>query len=160
MSTTLSASLLQQTAHDASSNPSRLRQTKTLRGCSWFSGRITTVAPASSPVPSPETFHSLAAMPVNVERAEAPGSNPHLQNLPGGQRRVPIRNFRPTPSPHLRRASPRGASSRCRYRTRARNLTMEQESSIRALAGTKSLRSLAADFDVSHKTIRALVRQE
>jgi hypothetical protein len=42
----------------------------------------------------------------------------------------------------------------------ARRLTPEQEVSIRALAGTRSLRSLAAEFGVSHETIRAVVRQE
>ncbi|HZA92584.1 MAG TPA: hypothetical protein VE420_08150 [Gemmatimonadales bacterium] len=45
-----------------------------------------------------------------------------------------------------------------RYRTRARRLTPEQELAIRVLAGTKSLRSLAAEFGVSHETIRAVVR--
>jgi DeoR/GlpR family transcriptional regulator of sugar metabolism len=31
---------------------------------------------------------------------------------------------------------------------------------IRALAGTRSLRALAADFGVSHETIRAVLRQK
>ena len=44
-----------------------------------------------------------------------------------------------------------------RYRVRARKLTPEQESTIRALAATKSLRSLAADFGVSHETVRAVL---
>ena len=39
---------------------------------------------------------------------------------------------------------------------RARKLTPAEESTIRALAGTKSLRSLAADFGVSHETVRAV----
>ena len=43
-----------------------------------------------------------------------------------------------------------------RYHLRARKLTTEQESVIRAMATTKSLRSLAADFGVSHETIRAI----
>jgi len=36
-------------------------------------------------------------------------------------------------------------------------LTLSQESEIRALARTKSLRSLAADFGVSHETVRAVL---
>ena len=38
-----------------------------------------------------------------------------------------------------------------------RKLTVEQHAAIRALAATKSLRSLAADFGVSHETIRAVL---
>jgi hypothetical protein len=44
-----------------------------------------------------------------------------------------------------------------RYRARARRLTPEQEASIRALAATKSLRELAAEFGVSHETIRSIL---
>ncbi len=39
-----------------------------------------------------------------------------------------------------------------------RKLSLDQESAIRTLAQTKSLRSLAADFGVSHETVRAIVR--
>ena len=39
-----------------------------------------------------------------------------------------------------------------------RRLSADQRSAIRGLAGTKSLRSLAADFGVSHETVRAVVR--
>jgi transposase len=46
------------------------------------------------------------------------------------------------------------------YRSRARKLTAEQESAIHALAETRSLRTVAADFGVSHETIRAVLRQE
>src|SRR5215203_4289530 len=42
---------------------------------------------------------------------------------------------------------------------RARKLTLEQASVIRAVGYTKSHRSLAADFGVSHETIRAVIRQ-
>jgi hypothetical protein len=52
-----------------------------------------------------------------------------------------------------------GASARPRYRTRTQKLTTDQDTTIRALAGTKSLRTLAADFDVSHETIRAVIRE-
>ena len=43
-----------------------------------------------------------------------------------------------------------------RYSVRARKLTPTEEAAIRALAATKSLRALAADFGVSHETIRAV----
>ena len=43
-----------------------------------------------------------------------------------------------------------------RYARRARRLTPTEESKIRALAATKSLRSLAADFGVSHETVRGV----
>ena len=39
-------------------------------------------------------------------------------------------------------------------------LPADQVATIRALAGTKSLRSLAADFNVSHETIRTALRKE
>jgi hypothetical protein len=42
---------------------------------------------------------------------------------------------------------------------RARNLTLEQEFNVPALAGTKSLHSLVADFGGSHETIRTVLRQ-
>ena len=43
---------------------------------------------------------------------------------------------------------------------RVRKLTPDRIAAIRAQAGSKSLRSLAADFQVSHETIRAVVRQK
>ncbi len=42
---------------------------------------------------------------------------------------------------------------------RVRKLSLDQESAIRTLAQTKSLRSLAADFGVSHETVRAVLRR-
>jgi hypothetical protein len=74
-------------------------------------------------------------------------------------RRIPVPDLRPSVSPSPRWPSRGDSSSRSRYRARARKLTLEQESAIPALAGTRSLRSLAADFEVSHETIRAVVRQ-
>jgi DNA-binding CsgD family transcriptional regulator len=53
--------------------------------------------------------------------------------------------------------SPRPPSCPRRYARRPGKLTPAQESTIRALAGTKSLRSLAADFGVSHETVRAVL---
>jgi hypothetical protein len=55
--------------------------------------------------------------------------------------------------------APVGKSGRATYRARrARGLTLAQEAEIRMLAGTRSLRSLAADFGVSHETVRAVLR--
>src|SRR5215213_2635790 len=77
---------------------------------------------------------------------EATGPNQHLQNLPGWQRRVPVLDFCSSSSAHPRwPLRSRDCKSR-RYRARARKLTSEQESTIRALAATRSLLSLAADF--------------
>ncbi len=47
-----------------------------------------------------------------------------------------------------------------RYARRARRLTQAEESAIRALAATKSLRSLAAEVGVSHETVRAVIQSE
>ena len=52
-----------------------------------------------------------------------------------------------------------GRSERASYHTpRRRKLSPEQETAIRAEAGYRSLRELAAEFGVSHETIRAVVR--
>ena len=69
--------------------------------------------------------------------------------------RSPTSGTDPAPS----RWPSRREASNPSYRARARKLTLEQESAIRALAGTKSLRALAADFGVSHETIRAVTRR-
>ena len=55
---------------------------------------------------------------------------------------------------------PRNASRSRRYARRPGKLTPAQESTIRALAATRSLRSLAADYGVSHETVRAVCRQQ
>jgi len=41
---------------------------------------------------------------------------------------------------------------------RRHKLSLAQESAIRALAATRTLRSLATEFGVSHETVRAVVR--
>ena len=52
-----------------------------------------------------------------------------------------------------------GRSRRAAYQEpRRRKLSPEQEAVIRAVAGTKSLRALAADVGVSHETVRAVLR--
>ncbi len=54
-------------------------------------------------------------------------------------------------------SSPRHDSPPRRYRARARKLTPDQESAIRANADNRSLRELAAQFGVSHETIRSVL---
>lgn len=52
-----------------------------------------------------------------------------------------------------------GASGRAPYsHGRPRELATDERAAIRALAHTKSLRALAADFGVSHETVRAVLR--
>ena len=53
-----------------------------------------------------------------------------------------------------------GRSKRAAYHApRRRKLTREQEEAIRVNAGNRTLRELAADFGVSHETIRAILRR-
>src|SRR4051812_8134224 len=94
-----------------------------------------------------------------IDEAEATGVGSASSINPSGQCRIPFPDLRTNPAVLPRWPSRREASARPRYHTRARKLTSEQESAVRALAGSKSLRSLAADFGVSHETIRAVVRQ-
>ena len=52
-----------------------------------------------------------------------------------------------------------GRSKRASYHTpRRRKLSPEQEAAIRSLVPTKSLRELAAEFGVSHETVRTACR--
>ena len=52
-----------------------------------------------------------------------------------------------------------GKSERASYHApRRRKLSPEQEAAIRAEGGNRSLRELAAEFGVSHETIRAVLR--
>lgn len=56
---------------------------------------------------------------------------------------------------------PVGTSRRDSYRTpRRRKLSAGLLAAIRDLAPNRSLRELAAEFDVSHETVRAVVRGE
>ncbi len=92
------------------------------------------------------------------------GSVQHLQNLLGSCQsvRIPVPDFRLGPVSRSRwpaRLRP-NESTAGRYARRPRKLTPADESTIQALAGTKSLRSLAADSGVSHETIRAVIPAE
>src|SRR5215212_9447900 len=91
-------------------------------------------------------------------RRKRRGSNPHLQNRVGPPLRVPIPDFRLGAPDSPRWLSRCDTSSPRRYRTRGRRLTPEQEVAIQSLAATRSLRSLASEFGVSHETIRALLQ--
>ena len=76
-------------------------------------------------------------------------------------RRVLIPDFRPVLPPFIPRwpvISRSTNRSSPRSRSRARKLTPGKEQSIRALSGTKSLRALAAEFEVSHETVRSVLR--
>ena len=54
----------------------------------------------------------------------------------------------------------RGQSRRAAYHSpRRRKLSPEQEAAIRAQAGIRTLRELAADFGVSHETVRSVCRR-
>ncbi len=68
-------------------------------------------------------------------------------------RRVAVPDLRP-------RQRRQHCGSGVRSSLRARTLTPAEESTIRALAATKSLRSLAADFGVSHRTVRPVCQRE
>ena len=67
-------------------------------------------------------------------------------------RRVAVPDLRPLCRRHR-------CGSGARYSLRAKKLTSADESAIRAFAGTRSLRALAADFGVNHETVRAVLRR-
>jgi hypothetical protein len=53
-----------------------------------------------------------------------------------------------------------GRSGRAPYHPpRPRKLSPEQEAAIHANAGNRTLRELAAEFEVSHETVRAILRR-
>ena len=63
----------------------------------------------------------------------------------------------------ITQAPPRGVSGKslrasC-HEPRKRKLSPEQEAAIRANAGNRSLRELAAEFGVSHETVRSILRR-
>lgn len=68
-------------------------------------------------------------------------------------RRIRVPNLRLQPRHRL-------CGSSGRYSARFRKLTPTEESAIHALAATTTLRSLAAEFGVSHETIRTVLWQE
>jgi hypothetical protein len=78
---------------------------------------------------------------------------------PAGHFRISFPDPRTEPASTLRWPLRGEMPSPRRFGARARWLAPEQESAIYALAGTKSHRSLAAEFGLSHETIRAVLRQ-
>jgi hypothetical protein len=96
------------------------------------------------------------------DSAEEVTSVRHGQNPSDGWGRYAVPDFRSALEPggftHSRK--PLARFSAARYRSRPRKLTTEEVTTVRALAATKSLRSLAADFGVSHETIRATLGKD
>jgi hypothetical protein len=78
---------------------------------------------------------------------------------PAGHFRISFPDPRTEPASTLQWPSWCETLSPHRFGARARRLAPEQESAIYALAGTKSHRSLAAEFGLSQETIRAVLRQ-
>ena len=97
---------------------------------------------------------------VKSEIAGSMRSNQHLQNLPSGHRRLPVLDFRRSPTTTPLWLPRPDISAPARYRARPGKLTADQEASIRILAATKSLRRLGAEFSISHETIRGVLRHE
>ncbi len=98
---------------------------------------------------------------VKVEIEGATGVESASSVIPARPFRVLVPDLRPGPAyiPRWPADSPRNASRSRRYARRPGKLTPVQESAIRALAHTKSLRSLAGDFGVSHETIRSVLKR-
>ena len=82
--------------------------------------------------------------------AEAPGADTPLRRL---SPKIVVITVAPSRcmSGQFRRAS--------HHTPRRRKLSLDDDTAIRALAATRSLRSLAAEFGVSHETIRTVVRR-
>ena len=92
-------------------------------------------------------------MTVMVETAEATGSVSSPRHDKSATEPIDIAVVPP------RRVS--GRTKRTAYcAPRQRKLSSEQEAAVRSEAGNRTLRELAAEFGVSHETIRAVVRQE
>lgn len=100
--------------------------------------------------------------PSRVSRRKRSEWRQRLQNLirAGASVRVPVPDLQlgapPTSSPPRSRPSP---GTPRRYRARPRKLTPAQVAAIRAVAGVRSLRALAADFGVSQETVRPVLRE-
>lgn len=99
-------------------------------------------------------------MSVKGEIAGSTGVSSASSILTDGRSGVPFPDLRTELALDRRWPSHRDASACTRYHSRVRELTSQQEATICTLAATRSLRSLAAEFDVSHETIRAVVRQD
>jgi hypothetical protein len=73
-------------------------------------------------------------------------------------RRIQIPDLGPCVSQSCRWPLRRCGTPRPRFRARVRKLTIEQVAAIRPLAETQTLRTLDAEFGVSHETIRTTLR--
>ncbi len=121
-------------------------------------------------LPQPDFAPFFVAEAVAAGRLDENGNGPggpglSSEVLTGRKRRGSDSCLRHSPpgSVVIAEAPPRpvsGRSKRASYHApRRRKLTAEQEAAIRALAVTKSLRSVATDFGVSHETVRAILRE-
>ena len=128
-----------------------------IQGVVLGSGSPPDVSPAGAHGNTPG---GSGAVNIEIEVAEATGIGSASSILPEGRSRIPFPDLRTEPAAHPRWPSRWDAPSHPRYRARARKLTAEQETTIRALSRSRSLHSLATDFGVSHETIRAAVRHE
>ena len=86
-----------------------------------------------------------------IEEVEATGVGPSLAPLPSGAIVIA--------EPPERRSV--GRSCRSSYqRPRSRRLSPSEREAVCALAPNRSLREVAADFGVSHETIRSILRDQ
>ena len=95
----------------------------------------------------------IFVMRVKCDSANSKGVDSASSILFGARVRIQFPDLRPR-----RERVACGSDLRYRYRARPRKRTPDQEAAIRALATTKSLRLLAAEFRVSRETIRAVLR--
>ena len=105
---------------------------------------------------------------MNQDTKSAKGTVPPREVMNGRKRRGSVSSPRHdttgTDPIDIAVVPPRRVSARSKrtsyHAPRRRKLSPEQEAAIRGEAGNRTLRSLAADFGVSHETIRAVVRQK
>jgi hypothetical protein len=123
-----------------------------------------------TPLPDFAPFFVQRAMEEGLLEAHtngATGVTPSSEVMNGRKRRGSVSSPRHdsagTDSIDIAAVPPRRVSGRSQRTSvqvpRQRKLLPEQITTLRALAGSKSLRALAADFGVSHETIRSVLRQ-
>ncbi len=82
---------------------------------------------------------SIGTVKCDTDQVEATGIGSASWIFPDGRCRIPFPDLRTEPTPNPRWPSRRDAAEPLRYRARARKLTPDQEASIRALTGIKSV---------------------
>ena len=96
---------------------------------------------------------------VEIEGGMGVGSTPSKPHCRFGASTCPRLSPSPVYIPRWPPDPPRNVSCSRRYARRPGKLTLAQESTIRALAKTKGLRSLAWQFGVSHETVRSVLKR-